>query len=462
MAKACSTCIGVGAAVKEASGDVTIVQRKKNLGLLAASYVGHKDCVKFFIKEGADVNCIDDQFDSDCRENICDRLGIKLESDLVNPVLRNDDWCTPLMYAARNGHLEIVKILVRTGADVNLVKSRPSALGTPSMTALATAATEGRYKCVEYLIEAGANVNSTDPSAMLCAACARNTVNARKTVDILIKAGADVNRSGLMIHGKSTPLVEVARFGTPRILSLLIEAGADVNFGPLVAAARNGNATSVKLLVEAGANVNQQNEDGETPLHVSLMGLGEKVPWTLMELGADVNIADNIGVTPLISAARIHFHLRDFPFLFTRKQIKNEEAGCIKRVSSLLKAGAEIGRRDYLSRNSLEASFQQFQKNVQDFQMLLYAAGETVDRTLVPTDDYSNNPILSYSRVINIFVPEYFTELKENLDLKHLCREAIRKQLLDLNPHQHLFGRIPRLGLPSLIIEYLLYNCSLD
>lgn len=46
--------------------------------------------------------------------------------------------------------------------------------------------------------------------------------------------------------------------------------------------------------------------------------------------------------------------------------------------------------------------------------------------------------------------------------LKHLCRDAIRKHLIELDPHQHLFGRIPQLGLPSLLTRYLLYNVSLD
>ena len=89
--------------------------------------------------------------------------------------------------------------------------------------------------------------------------------------------------------------------------------------------------------------------------------------------------------------------------------------------------------------------------------MFLYAAGETVDGPTVPTEyRFCRN-----RAVIQTNIPEYFTELKENLDLKHLCREAIRKHLIYLDPHEHLFGRIPQLGLPSLVTEFL-YDCSLD
>ena len=53
-----------------------------------------------------------------------------------------------------------------------------------------------------------------------------------------------------------------------------------------------------------------------------------------------------------------------------------------------------------------------------------------------------------------------FEDLK--LNLKHICREAIRKHLLDVDPHTHLFIRVPQLQLPSSLTEYLLYNLSLN
>ena len=46
------------------------------------------------------------------------------------------------------------------------------------------------------------------------------------------------------------------------------------------------------------------------------------------------------------------------------------------------------------------------------------------------------------------------------LNLKHICRRMIRKHLLKLDRHKNLFVRIPQLGLPSIITEYLLYGMS--
>ena len=42
--------------------------------------------------------------------------------------------------------------------------------------------------------------------------------------------------------------------------------------------------------------------------------------------------------------------------------------------------------------------------------------------------------------------------------LKHLCRKAIRNHLLELDEHGILFNRVHKLGLPTSIADYLVYN----
>ena len=39
---------------------------------------------------------------------------------------------------------------------------------------------------------------------------------------------------------------------------------------------------------------------------------------------------------------------------------------------------------------------------------------------------------------------------------------AIREHLLELDPHTHLFYRVPRLGLPDVVTDYLLFNMSIE
>ena len=87
--------------------------------------------------------------------------------------------------------------------------------------------------------------------------------------------------------------------------------------------------------------------------------------------------------------------------------------------------------------------------------MVLFAAGEILDGTTLEGKD-----LLGHDRKVH--VPGYllFDDLKFNL--KHLCREAIRKHLLKLDPHIHLFIRVPELGLPKSLTEYVLYDQTLD
>ena len=72
--------------------------------------------------------------------------------------------------------------------------------------------------------------------------------------------------------------------------------------------------------------------------------------------------------------------------------------------------------------------------------MLLYAAGETLEDK----------------------IPEELNFEDEKLQLKHICRMVIQDHLLMLDSHWNLFGRIPRLGLPSSLTDYLLFNVTLD
>ena len=78
--------------------------------------------------------------------------------------------------------------------------------------------------------------------------------------------------------------------------------------------------------------------------------------------------------------------------------------------------------------------------------LLLHAAGEKIDGTTLSEGS----------------VPDYLQNEDLRLCLKHLCSETIRNHHLHLDPHDHLFDRVPRLGLPTLLTDYLLYGMSLD
>ena len=306
MGKACEICTSLGATVKKPNEGVTVALRKKNLGLLTASYVGHVDCMDVFINKGADVNYTGKDFDMYRRGKLCRKMGFASEANCMRhePL----ECFTPLISAAVYNHLEGVQLLCEAGANVNLAKK--------SRTALGAAAEKGHEKCVELLIELGANVNLIDLTirpALMCAIHTESTLSHIKCIKILIKAGADVNTIFSNRYGRFTPLVEAAGKSTPEVVSVLIGAEADVNMGagylfPLLSSIhryrRNARKYKIsKILTDSGADVNQVDYNGETALHAALSVFSEGCFNLMLKLGADVNIASNKGVTPLMKAA---------------------------------------------------------------------------------------------------------------------------------------------------------------
>jgi hypothetical protein len=96
---------------------------------------------------------------------------------------------TALKSAARNGRLEVVRLLIERGADVRHRNAEGftalhCALGGPS------SGQEHQMKCVQLLLEHGAEVNATDNSGgtpLMDAACFGAVASAK----LLLKAGAD-------------------------------------------------------------------------------------------------------------------------------------------------------------------------------------------------------------------------------------------------------------------------------
>ena len=116
--------------------------------------------------------------------------------------------------------------------------------------------------------------------------------------------------------------IDAAGDGRQKIVELYLAAGIDINdrdqydqTALYVAAAERKFATAL-LLLNAGADPNLANEDGRTPLLTSIRSGYDTVAYvrqpesarlvnTLLEKGADVNARDIDGTTPLEEAARI-------------------------------------------------------------------------------------------------------------------------------------------------------------
>ncbi|NGP46661.1 hypothetical protein G4V62_17545 [Bacillaceae bacterium SIJ1] len=160
---------------------------------------------------------------------------------------------------------------------------------------------------VKRYVEAGADVDKqdTDGRTALMIATRANDI---ETAKVLIAAGADVN---LQDDIQDNPFLYAGAEGHLDILKLTIEAGADPaltnRYGgtALIPAAEHGYVDVIQvLLTTTDIDINHVNDLGWTALmEAVILGDGGKkqqeTVQLLIDYGADVNIPDNEGVTPL-------------------------------------------------------------------------------------------------------------------------------------------------------------------
>ncbi|WP_373541198.1 ankyrin repeat domain-containing protein [Chamaesiphon sp.] len=211
---------------------------------------------------------------------------------------------TALMAAAYHGHRSIVNILLAAGADPNLL-SDDDGLGSAGMTALMMAAgsffASNRQHVVRLLIAGGADVNQRGvggKTAIFYAALAGSGY--LDCVETAIAAGADLD---LQDDSGHTVLTAVAAAENYPLFNLLMQAGAStagLESIQLIQAAGAGNvdrvrsllATKVNLDLDRGAAIGSAAAAGHT-----------QIVELLIRAGANVNLQDKLGFTPIASAA---------------------------------------------------------------------------------------------------------------------------------------------------------------
>jgi cytochrome c len=105
----------------------------------------HLEAAKLLVDRGADVNARSNYVPAANGRGFEGRLPVLAAADQAAEEYASG-WLTPLMFAAREGDIEVAKMLVAAGADVN-------AIGGDGKNALALAIFNGSYAIASYLID---------------------------------------------------------------------------------------------------------------------------------------------------------------------------------------------------------------------------------------------------------------------------------------------------------------------
>jgi len=253
-----------------------------------------------------------------------------------------------LQAAVSGRRIEMIKFLIKQGANPNMISSGPSPLLINTImhdyfkeaqtlilakadvnvqgykrtvdrfqihwhwTPLMAAAYKGQFELVKLLINKKANIHaqgwSQSPDDLETAADIAAYCGHIDILNFLLKKGASINPNTIF---------KVARGGHTKVIELLLKKGNDINRqGPvegktlLIEASWWGHQDLILFLLKHGAQINQQDGRGYTALSEVVSSTRDdfsnqiEIAKLLIENGADVNQGDFFGITPLMRANR--------------------------------------------------------------------------------------------------------------------------------------------------------------
>jgi ankyrin repeat protein len=174
---------------------------------------------------------------------------------------------------------------------------------------LIIASEKGDIETVEALLKKDVYIHAQDKEGR-CALVAAAYKNNLEIADLLINAGADVNMKDDTLQ--SAYLISTME-GYTELLKKTLKSGADVhstdsdNGTGLIRASDRGHVENIKELLKTDIRVNHINRMGWTALHEAILfGDGgirhTEIVRLLVASGADINLPDKDGVTPLARA----------------------------------------------------------------------------------------------------------------------------------------------------------------
>jgi len=315
----------------EAGADVESPNADGQTALMIVARTSNVEAARLLLKHGANVNAVEkwreptalmcaaaENQPAMVKELVAHGANVNARSNVNNfqrqvtaeprAIYRPAGGLTALLYSAREGCLDCTRSLAEGGADLNMADP-------DSVSPLLLAILNGHFDVAAYLIGKGANPNKWDwwGQSPLYAAVDLNTIP----------------------HGGRPDRPSLDETTSLQVIEMLLDAGAFPNL-------------QLKLLppyrnVGADRGVDGMLTIGTTPLLRAAKGLDAPAIRLLLKKGANPNLPNLRGFTPLMAAAGLGSVDADTRGWFTTEDVQKKS---IESLDLLLKAGAEINATD--------------------------------------------------------------------------------------------------------------------
>jgi ankyrin repeat protein len=334
-------------ALVDAGAQVNAKDREAETALMVAVRANHADVVKLLIDRGAEVDAATRAGKAPARRPP-NAGGGSHGAGIVRGGWPDRGYqeaapggMTALLYAARDGRIEIVRMLLAAGADLkkdDVNKISPFAM----------AITNNHAEVAQFLLERGADVNERDNWGrtplweavemrnLETDRSGRNGVDRARVLGLIqaiVVHGADVNartteipplRRFLMGLGDlswvdftgQTPFLRAALSGDVTVMKLLLEHGADPNIQTLAGStalmaasginwmggqtfteSKDSLMEAVKICLDHGADVNAENTMGLRAIFGAVNRGSDDIVQLLVDKGARIDLKDKEGRT---------------------------------------------------------------------------------------------------------------------------------------------------------------------
>jgi len=238
--------------------------------------------------------------------------------NLRNTSLHGGDLL-PLGYAVRNGHVEVVRLLIAAGANVNALDSNlhkpldiAVEIGDPDLITMLEAAGATRRTGADLTLEQAASVGDTARVQELLPEATPEERGDALVVATLAKAeaiAACILTAPVAQVDLDRSLFYAAQAGQAALVQALLAAGADLTsresytgYTPWHSAAYHGHLDAVQHLRAASADLDLRSRDRDTALTLAAGAGRLDVVRYLIEQGADLNLIDGEGKSALDQA----------------------------------------------------------------------------------------------------------------------------------------------------------------